>query len=184
MVICVTGLMSFPLSIAEYRDKKILRKFDTTPLTPAAILLAQGVCNVLLTVAGVFLLVVVSALAFGLHAPQSIILSIAAGLLALVSHYAMGGLIAALAPSERAATVAANLVYFPMIFLSGATIPLSLFPDAMVVIAKALPSTYAVDLLQTTWLGDGGMSPALCTGVLVGVSVVCGTLSVKFFRWQ
>jgi ABC-2 type transport system permease protein len=184
MVICVTGLMSFPLSIAEYRDKRILRRFDTTPLTPGTILLAQAICNVLLTVAGVLLLIAVSTLAFGLRGPRCVLLSVGAGLLALVSHYAMGGLIAALASSERAATVAANLVYFPMIFLSGATIPISLFPDTMVTIAKALPSTYAVDLLQNAWLGAGAMDPAVSVGVLVAVSVICGGLSVKLFRWQ
>lgn len=77
----------------------------------------------------------------------------------------------------------ANLVYFPMIFLSGATIPLQIFPDAMKTIAAALPATYAVELLQHAWL-DGATDVALDLGVLAGVVVLGTATASRLFRWE
>ena len=39
--ICATGLMGLPLTIADYRDKKILKRFKATPVDPGLLLLVQ-----------------------------------------------------------------------------------------------------------------------------------------------
>ena len=42
MIVAVTGLMSLPLTIASYREQKILKRFMATPTQPLQILsLAQ-----------------------------------------------------------------------------------------------------------------------------------------------
>ena len=53
-------------------------------------------------------------------------------------------LIASVAATETAALVIANLVYFPMIFLTGATLPREIMPERDARISDALPLTYAV----------------------------------------
>lgn len=183
LVVAVTGLMSFPLGLAEYRDRKILKRFRATPVNPAAFLLAQGLVNIALSLIGAGLLIAVGLVFFDLHPPQSVPAVAGALVLATLAMYAIGGVIAAVAPSERAATAAANLVYFPMIFLSGATIPLAIFPPVMAAISNALPATYAVTLLQHAWLG----APAdvlLDLAVLIGVVVVGSVAAVRLFRWE
>ncbi|MFJ7962457.1 ABC transporter permease [Streptomyces sp. NPDC096324] len=186
MVVSVTGLMSFPLGLAEYRDRKVLKRFRATPLGPSALLIAQGLVNIALSLMGAVLLILTGYLLFDLHVPHSVANVAAAGgtlLLATLVMYALGGVVAAVAPSERAATAVANLVYFPMIFLSGATIPVQIFPSTMKAISDALPATYAVELLQHAWLGTA-TDVVLDVGVLGGLLVLAGAAAVRLFRWE
>jgi ABC-2 type transport system permease protein len=183
LVVSVTGLMSFPLGLAEYRGRKILKRFRATPVDASSILAAQGLVNVLLSLLGAALLVLVGGLFFGLHMPDSPWNTAGALVLGTLAMYSVGAVVAAVAPSERAATAVANLVYFPMIFLSGATIPLAIFPSAMKAIADAIPATYAVKLLQHTWLSQS-TNIGLDVGVLAGVSVLGAAVALRFFRWE
>ncbi|MCF3134684.1 ABC transporter permease [Streptomyces olivochromogenes] len=186
LVVSVTGLMSFPLGLAEYRDRKVLKRFRATPLGAPAMLIAQGLVNIALSLLGAVLLIVAGRLFFGLHLPNSTGAAVAAAgalVLATLVMYALGGVIAAVAPSERAATAVANLVYFPMIFLSGATIPLQIFPSTMKKISDGVPATYAVKLLQHAWL-DSPTNVALDVGVLAGLLILAATAAARLFRWE
>ncbi|MCX4808568.1 ABC transporter permease [Streptomyces sp. NBC_01214] len=186
LVVAVTGLMSFPLGLAEYRDRKVLKRFRATPVDASAFLIAQGLVNLALSLLGALLLVAAGYLFFDLHLPASPTAAAATAgalILSALAMYALGGVVAAVARSERAAVAIANLVYFPMIFLSGATIPLQIFPDAMKTIAAALPATYAVELLQHAWL-NGAADVALDLGVLTGVVVLATATASRLFRWE
>ena len=184
MVIAVTGLTSFPLTMAEYRDKGVLRRLLVTPASPMTLLLAQLVVNVALTLMGLVLLVLVGAVFFDLHMAASWAAFVPLLLLVLVSTFSIGFLIAAWAPNERTATTIAMLVYFPMIFLSGATLPLEIMPEVMQTAAKVLPLTWGVDLLQGAWVEAADANWTLGIAILAGTTVVCSSLSVQFFRWD
>ena len=184
MVIAVTGLMSFPLTMAEYRDKGVLRRLLVTPTSPMTLLLAQLVVNVALTVMGLVLLVLVGAVFFDLHMAANWAAFVPLLLLVLVSTFSIGFLIASWAPNERTATTVAFLVYFPVIFLSGATYPLELMPEVMQAIAKVLPLTWGVDLLQGAWIESASPNWTLGIAILAGTTVVCSALSARFFRWD
>ncbi|WP_160291879.1 ABC transporter permease [Acidithrix ferrooxidans] len=93
-----------------------------------------------LTIGGVILLVLTGLIFFGLHMPKNIVPTIFALVLVTLAVYSVGALIAALARTERQAIAIANLVYFPVIFLSGATIPLVIFPPIMIKIVNIWPT--------------------------------------------
>ena len=184
MVIAVTGLMSLPLTMAEYRDKGVLRRLLVTPASPMTLLLAQFVVNMALTVMGLVLLVLVGAIFFDLHMAANWAAFVPLLLLVMVSTFSIGFLIASWAPNERTASTIAFLVYFPVIFLSGATYPLELMPEAIQTIAKAVPLTWGIDLLQGAWIESADAKWALGIGILAGTTVVCSALSTRFFRWD
>ena len=183
LVVCVTGLMSFPLGLAEYRDRGVLKRFRSTPASASSFLLAQGVVNLVLSLIGACLLVVVGFLVFGLHRPQQVAMAVLVLLAVTLAMYSIGAVIAALARTERAATAVANLIYFPMIFLSGATIPTQIFPPAMRTISDFIPSTYGVKLLQHVWLG--AHTNVLVDSLVILVTTVLGsTIAARAFRWE
>ena len=183
LVVSVTGLMSFPLGLAEYRDRGVLKRFRSTPAKASSFLFAQGVINLVLSLVGACLLVLVGFVIFGLHRPKQIVLTVLVLLAVTVAMYSIGAVVAALARSERAATAAANLIYFPMIFLSGATIPLAIFPSTMRTISDIIPATYGVELLQHVWLGSATNIPLDCIVIFMTV-VICMLLSIRAFRWE
>ncbi|MCK5156364.1 MAG: ABC transporter permease [Spirochaetales bacterium] len=66
----------------------------------------------------------------------------------------MGFIIASLAPTVRVAETVGMAIYFPMIFLSGATIPVQVMPDTLTKITNILPLTHIVKLMQGLWYGN------------------------------
>ena len=102
--------------------------------------------------------------------------------LSALSFMAFGYLVASLAPTARAASVGGQLLYMPMIFVSGATMPLSIMPDGIQAVSQWLPVTHIVILMQDAWFGRGW--PMLSVWVLLGILVVGGALSARLFRWE
>lgn len=183
LVLAVAGLMSFPLGMVEYRSRGFLRRLRATPARPTAFLTAQLLVNIVICVLGIGLLIVVGALVFGLHAPARPLAFAGIALLSGAAMFGIGLLIASIARSEQTALVIANLIYFPMIFLTGATVPLELMPDWMRRISDALPLTYAIELLQWAWL-DRGDSIGVALAVLGGTIVICAAGAARLFRWE
>jgi ABC-2 type transport system permease protein len=184
LVIAVAGLMSFPLGMVEYRSRGFLRRLRATPARPGQFLTAQVVVNIAICAVGTVLLIVVGMLGYGLNRPAHLLAFIGIALLAAAAMFGIGMVIASLAATEQTAIVIANIVYFPMIFLTGATVPLEIMPDSMRRIADALPLTYAIDALKWAWLDRGGDSLGLGIGVLAGTLAVCAAVSARLFRWE
>ena len=62
-------------------------------------------------------------------------------------------------PSPRAAQGAGLMLFFVMLFLSGASVPMEVMSDTMKSIGDFLPLTYGVDLLQAAWSGGTWTGP-------------------------
>jgi len=184
LVLAVAGLMSFPLGMVEYRSRGFLRLLRTTPARSGAFLTAQVVVNGLVCLAGIGILLVAGALFFDLTAPKHPFVFVGVLLLSMAAMFGIGLLIAALMRRESSAVAIANLTYFPMIFLTGATIPLEIMPDVMRHISDALPLSYAVEALRWSWLGEGGDSFGLALAVLAGTVVACASVASWLFRWE
>jgi ABC-2 type transport system permease protein len=184
MIVAVTGLMSLPLTVANYREQKILKRFMATPIQPMQILVSQVVVNSITTVAGIGLLLVVAKLVYSVQFFGNVLTTLMAFLLVMISMFSLGLVIAGVTPNARAATSLAFILYFPMLFLSGASIPLYIMPKGMIVISKLLPLTYGVRLLSGVWLGDNLLDYGLELAVLVGITLVCVGLSTRFFKWE
>ncbi|WP_020519616.1 ABC transporter permease [Catelliglobosispora koreensis] len=183
LVIAVAGLMSFPIGMAEYRSRGFLKRLKATPARPGYFLLAQILVNAVICVLGIGLLIGVGVVAFGLHAPAHPLAFAGIAILGSAAMFGIGMLIASVAGSEQTAIVIANIIYFPMIFLTGATVPLSLMPDAMQNISKAFPLTYAIDALRWAWVGTAD-SLTLPLSVLGGTVVLTGIFAAWLFRWE
>ena len=184
MVIAVTGLMSLPITIAEYREKKILKRMMASPVHPSQLLIAQLVVNFIMTILGICLLVLLGMLLYKVKIIGVMLQIIFAFLLTTLSIFSIGMLIAGLLPNSKAVTIVAYLLYFPMLFLSGATLPMQMLPAGVQAVAKALPLTYGVNIMQGVWLGKelGGFILEII--VLSGILIVCTTLAVWLFRWE
>lgn len=182
LVIGTTALMSIPVATATAREQKILRRFKATPLHPLVYLASDVIIYFAVSLIGMVLLIIVGLVAFDLRFDGSWLAVLAAFTLSALAFIAAGYLIAGLAPTARIAQVAGQLIYFPLMFLSGAAIPLQLMPESVRDIAEVLPMTLMVRLLQDLWFGDGWYLPAI--GFMVVMLVVGTILSARSFRWE
>lgn len=184
MVMAVTGLMTLPLTLAQYRQSKILKRFMVTPLKPIDILLSQLIVNTLTTFAGVLLLIITGILIFDLSFYGNVFEATLAFMLILASVFAIGLFIASISKNIKTATAISYIIYFPMLFLSGASMPLEIMPESIKNISKILPLTYGVRLNKGIWLGGHLTDYYFEIGILLFITVIFGFLSLRLFKWE
>lgn len=173
---------TIPVATATAREKKLLRRFQATPLPSLVYIAADVTVYLLIALASMAALVAVGKVVFGLRFAGSWPAVTLAFLFAALAFIAVAYVIASLAPTSRVAQVMGQLIFFPMMFLSGAVMPLAIMPANVQQIAQWLPLTYAVYLLQGLWFGGGWHLTALA--VLAGVLGVGTLISSRVFRWE
>lgn len=184
MIIGTTGLISLTISITSYREKGVLRRLRATPLRPQAILIAEVLVLLLTTVVGVALLIIAAKVVYGLRFSGNTLSVLGAFLLSTVSFFALGFVLASLAPTARTGQVLAMVLFYPMLFLSGASLPWELLPEGVKRFARFLPMTHVVSLLRGLWIGEAWSEHLANVGVLAATLVLGVVVSAKTFRWE
>ena len=184
IIIAVTGLMSIPVSVATDREKGILRRLRATPIHPQTILTGLVTVHFMVTLLGALLLVVAGKIVFNLRFDGNILYFFLAFTFATFSFFALGFVIASLASTGRTANIIGMVFYFPMIFLSGATMPAEILPDGVRLVARFLPLTYVVQLLQGMWFGEPWGEHLFGVAVLAAMLIAGVIVAAKTFRWE
>ncbi len=184
LIVGTVGLMSVPITTAGYREGGILRRFKVTPLRAWTYILADQCTNLMMTILGMIVVSFVAWFVFRIQfegQPWAIILGLTVSTLAMS---AIGYVIASLANTARIAQVISMVIFYPMMFLSGAGMPSEMLPESMARVADFLPLTYVVRLMRGLWFGEGLAAHWLNLIVLVGIILVGGALAARLFRWE
>ena len=184
ILIAVNAVLSLVTIISIYREGGILKRLRATPLRPQTILTAHVVVKLILSSATLVLMFLAGKryLPPGIHAP---LFSFTIALLITTwSISSIGFLIASIVPTARFAQPIGAAILYPMIVLSGLFVPIESLPPGFQAVAKALPLTYAVRLLQGIWNGDRWWTHMSDVAALAVVFLVCTALSSKVFRWE
>jgi len=184
LIIIAVGLISVPIGAATNREQGILRRYRVTPLRPLTYLLVDVFVYYLMTLLGMICLIAVGASVFHVHFAGNWFYVFLAFTLGTLATFAIGYLIAGVAKTARMAQSLGMIIAFPIMFLSGAALPLQVLPQNMQRFAKLIPQTYAVELLQALWFGESWGQQGTATAVLFGVMMVCALIAVKSFRWE
>jgi len=181
LAVATVALSTFPAVVATYRQRGVLRRLSTTPVGPARLLVAQVVVNLGALVAAALLAVVAGVVVLGISLPVEPVTVVLAFLLAVLSAFALGSLVAALAPTAAAANGWGMTLYFVSLFFAGVWLPLPLMPDAVQTIAGFTPLGAATQAMTAGWVGQ----PFPVTQLLVMAAwVVVGVpVAVRLFRW-
>lgn len=182
--ICATGAMALPLEVSDYRNKKILKRFKVTPISPAMILFVRVIINAIIAIFSLLLVCLVSAVFFGFRMDGSWLTFLGAYFLVMLSIYSIGMMIAAIAPNIKTANLLICVFYFPMLIFSGATLPYEVMPAALQKAADVMPLTQGIKLLKAAALGLPADSVLLPIIVMIVLAVVCIAVSIRFFRWE
>lgn len=182
LIIGTTTFMSIPIVIAEYRNQGIFRRLRATPLNPMAIIGAQTLIYLIITLLGLALLYVAGRVVYDLMVPESFGKLTLVLLVSFISLAAMGYLIGSYFSTSRSAQVVGNIVYFPQIFLAGASMPREMFSDNLRKWTEWLPLTQVTNLTKQAWWGE----PISWTSVayLLILGAVCAAISMKVFKWE
>jgi len=85
----------------------------------------------------------------------------------------------------RSAPAIGNMIFFPMIFLSGAALPIEMLPGWLQSFSRMLPTTYLVQALGGVMVrGEGLTRQALPLAVMLASGFVSFGLNSLLFRWE
>jgi ABC-2 type transport system permease protein len=182
--ICASGLMGLPLVIADYRHKKILKRYKVTPVSPTLILAAQFAVNLLYSALSLVLMYGTLALFYDYRMAGSPLVFTGAYCLVLLSIYSLGIMVAGIAANIKTANLLCVVLYFPMLIFSGATLPYEVMPRALQQAANVMPLTQGIKLLKDASLGSTGGQTWLPVIVMVALAVICTGAAVRFFKWE
>src|SRR5690606_31317954 len=103
-------------------------------------------------------------------------------LLGTVTLFSIGLLVAALAPTGRAANGIGMTLFFGMMILGGFFVPSEMLPGWVQTIGSYTPAGALLEVLRNTWAG-AAMEPVQMA-VLAGYAAVSAGLAARFFRWS
>jgi ABC-2 type transport system permease protein len=169
------GMFGFGITVATERDQGLLTLRRALPVPPGASVVARMLMAVMFV--AIVMATMVAAAPLGgvrLSAAQMLALS-AVNVAGAVPFCAMGYFIGAFA-SAKSAPAFVNLLYLPMLYLSGFLFPLS---QSLKWIARLSPAHHLHQIALRVIGGPTETSLALNLAVLTGVTVVFSALAVR-----
>ncbi len=184
IAICAGGVMGLPLLVSDYRQKKILKRYKVTPTSPAFLLAVWVAIYAIYSLLSLVLVFGTLFLFFGCRFGGSFGIFLVTYILVMLSMFSIGLMVGGVAPDTKTASVAASVLYFPMLIFSGATLPYEVMPTALQKVADILPLTQGIKLLKASSLGLPMGSVWIPIAVMAAFMVICGGIAIRFFKWE
>lgn len=182
--ICAGGLMGLPLVVSEYRERKILKRFQVTPVSPVRLLAVEFTIYVLYCIVSMVTLMVAGTIFWNIRIYGSWTGFLGSWLLTMVSTLSIGMMVGGIAKNTKTASVIASVLYFPMLIFSGATLPFEVMPDFMQKIVSIFPMTQGIQLMKAAFLDLSVENSGLTIIGMGVVTIVCFSIAIRFFRWE
>ncbi len=180
-----TGFFGAGMRAVQEREENILRRYKVTPITPVPLLCASIAMGVILYLPTVGLMLFLAHSIFGMLYPPNLFSLIAFVCLGVAAFRAFGLIIAAVVNSSQEGNILIQIIYMPMLFLSGATFPLSFMPDWLKLVTQFIPASYLVTgmsgILQR---GETIAQNSQSVFALVVTLLVALFIATKLFRWE
>lgn len=187
-VIGLTVMGSFwglSAALVMFREQGILRRFHVTPVTPSDMLASSIVSNYVLTMPTVLIEILFAKLLFHVHDFGDLLSVFVLVTVGTVSFASLGLVVASVTNTMQETQVINQLLWLPLIFLSGATVPFPSLPNVVQRVGVFLPATYLVNSLQRAIFFSIPI-----TGLLLSVLALCFWavtaffVSSQLFRWE
>jgi imidazolonepropionase-like amidohydrolase/ABC-type multidrug transport system permease subunit len=179
------GLMGAGIRAVQEREANILRRYKVTPISPAPLLIASVVTGWILYMPNVLLIFTLAHFLYGMPWPQSMGSVLIFVTVAIVGFRAIGLILASVVNSMQESQLLVQLIYLPMLFLSGATFPLSMFPAWLLTVTQFLPATYMVVGIQGMLLRNEGIAANIQPVLALVLTAFVGLfIAYKLFRWE
>lgn len=180
----MTSSLSGALNInAELRQKGIVKKLATTPITRTEWLLSNIFYQLILAIVSTVTILLVS------YAVFNVVLEINGWLpvfiiLAVFAFVGIGMMLTPVARDAESAAAAGNAFLFPMMFLSGTFFPVEMMPGYLQSFARALPLYYVNEGLRASMIFLDDATSLMCAGVTAAFAAVVFILGALTTRWD
>jgi ABC-type multidrug transport system permease subunit len=172
-------------ALVMFREQGILRRFHVTPVTATDMLASSLLANFVLTLPTISVELFLARFIF--HVPSlgnlfSLAVLVTVG---TVSFGALGLVVASVTNTMQETQVLNQLIWLPLIFLSGATFPLAYLPNSIQHFGLFLPATYLVTALQSALYQSFPVWKLLIQILALALwAVLTFFVAAQLFRWE
>ncbi len=187
------GLLGFALmnsaidgistAMANYREKKILKRITTTPLALWKFIAAEVLSRLVLNFVQVALILAVGYYGFHAHIYGSIVLIFVFAMIGALLFQAMGFVVAALSKTTDAANSMATAITIPMMFLAGVFFPIDSLPKWLYSIVQYLPLAPLLRMIRQIGLDATSPFTNPSNIIIVGIWIVV-MLAISIWRFR
>ncbi len=183
----ILSLGVFGMANGFASDKKVgaYRRMRVAPIKSWHIIVATGVTYTLVGVATVIMMFAVAAGLLGFDMRGNFLTFLLFSALGVVCMYGFGIAVAGWAKNENQAAPVAQLVAFPLMFLSGAFFPRFLMPDWLQSVTTFLPLTPIIDGIRKITTENASLlqlGPELM--VIAVWTLIIYFVAFRSFRWE
>jgi ABC-2 type transport system permease protein len=187
-VLALTVMGSFwglSAALVMYREQGILRRFRLAPVTSGDMLASSIAANYLLTLPTVAIELALARWLFHVTQMGNLLSLFVMVSIATISFGALGLVVASVTNTMQETQVICQIVWLALLFLSGATLPLSTLPGVVQHVSVFLPATYLVFALQQGMLHSANLwELRIEIFALAAWAVLAFFISTQLFRWQ
>jgi ABC-2 type transport system permease protein len=172
-------------TLVMFREQGILRRFHVTPVTASDMLGSSLLANFVLTIPTISVELFLARVVF--HVPNlGNLLSLAVLVtVGTVSFGSLGLVVASVTNTMQETQVLNQIIWLPLIFLSGATFPLAYLPASVQHFGLFLPATYLVTALQSALYQSFSVWQVwIQILALASWAVLTFFVGVQLFRWE
>ncbi len=167
----------------ELRQKGVIRKLSTTPITRTDWVLSNMLYQFILAVLSTVAMLLVSYAVFNVSLrinawlPVFIVLDVFA-------FVGIGMILTRFVREAQSAAAAANAIMFPMMFLSGSFFPIEMMPGFLQTLARTLPLYYVNEGLRASMVLVDHLAALRYAAIIGGFAAVVFILGIVATRWE
>lgn len=179
------GLWGAGMRAVQEREENILRRYKVTPITPVPLLAASMISGVIIYLPSVILMLAIAHSMYGMAIPANLFSLFAFVCIGALAFRAIGLIIAAVVNSSQEAQILTQFIYLPMLFLSGASFPMWLFPNWLQILTQFIPARYLMSGISGILQRNESLAQNWqAVGALVLSGGVGLFIATKLFRWE
>lgn len=148
MVAGSTALYAIGVTLPNYRETGIFKRIIVSPLKGWTYIYGLVLARFLIVFLQSILLIVITKLFYGLQIKGDILSLLFFLILGIFSTLSIGGLIASISKTGEMAISISNITFSPLMFLSGAFVPIFIFPKFFQKLANFSPVYHFIKAMQ------------------------------------
>jgi ABC-2 type transport system permease protein len=185
MSVMSTTFSALAMNLTALREQGILKRMRGTPLPSGSYLAALAANAVTNAAVQIIIVVLAGRLFFGIPWPRDVlelVVFVAAGVACLAS---LGVAFSHLIPNFDSAPAFVNVVFLPVIFISGVFYDAEDAPAFLRDIGRALPLTHVIDGLRGAMVTGASLADNAGSLGVIGLWTLLGAvLAVRGFSWE
>jgi len=172
-------------TLVMFREQGILRRFHVAPVSSSDMLASSVLANFVLTLPTVVVILLLARFVFHVHNLGNLVSAAFFVCVGTVAFGSLGLVVASITNTMQETQVLNQLLWLPLIFLSGATMPLAYLPKMVQGFAVFLPATYLVTgLQQATFSSKPIHELFVYFFALVFWAILSFFVASQLFRWE